>query len=572
MDRAWRRRGLLSIVAAAFLGALPGGPAWSAGEPPYKDASLPIEERVEDLLARMTLEEKLAQVTALWEGKSAVLDDALQVDPAKLRERFPHGIGQLARPSDAKGPLSPRELRGRDPRGTVAVVNAIQEHEVRGTRLGIPAIFHEESLHGYAAVGATSFPQAIALASSWDPALVREVNEVIAREVRARGVHLVLSPVVDVARDPRWGRIEETFGEDPFLVGEMGVAAVLGLQGQPDPAGPLPPGHVFATLKHMTGHGQPESGTNVGPAPISERELRETFFPPFAAAIARAGASVVMASYNEIDGVPSHVNRWLLGDVLRGELGFRGMVVGDYYAVEQLVDLHRVAASREEAAIRALQAGVDVDLPNGNAYGTLLEAVRGGRLPESALDNAVRRVLTLKLRAGLFEQPFADPEAVDALTHAADAVALARRAAQRSIVLLENDGVLPLALPSVRRGARRPVIAAIGPNMAVARLGGYSGEPPATVSLLEGLRARVGDRAQLRVAQGVKITQSDDWWADEVKLADTAENRRLIAEAVETARGADVILLALGDTEQTSREGWAGNHLGDRDSLDLVGE
>ena len=202
------------------------------------------------------------------------MNDRLQIDAARLKARFPDGLGQFARPSDARGPVSPRIEKGRDPRQTVELVNAVQRYATTQTRLGIPVLFHEEGLHGYAAVGATSFPQAIALASSWDPALVREVNAVTAREIRARGVHLALTPVVDIARDPRWGRIEETFGEDPYLTGELGVAAVEGLQGA-NRARTLATGKVFATLKHLTGHGQPESGTNIGPAPVSERELRK---------------------------------------------------------------------------------------------------------------------------------------------------------------------------------------------------------------------------------------------------------------------------------------------------------
>lgn len=580
MNRASARPAVRFLSAAVVMLAAKGGafPAMAnekdaasgdGGPALYRDPQAPVTARVDDLLGRMTLEEKVAQLVSLWDSKTEVFDSALTVDPARLKARFPHGLGQFARPSDARGPVSPREVPGRDPRETVELVNAIQTWAVNETRLGIPVIFHEEGLHGYAAVGATSFPQAIALASTWDPELVREINGVIAREIRARGVHLVLSPVVDIARDPRWGRIEETFGEDPFLVSQMGVAAVLGLQGPPD-GWRLPDDKVFATLKHMTGHGQPESGTNVGPAPISERELRENFFPPFEAAVRRAGVELVMASYNEIDGVPSHVNEWLLGDVLRGEWGFSGAVVADYYAIDQLVDLHHVATDIAHASVRALQAGVDVDLPNGNAYPTLVEAVRSGRIDESRIDDAVRRVLTIKFRAGLFEAPFADAARAEAVTNEDEARDLARKAAERSIVLLKNDGLLPLGLE--RGDADRPVIAVIGPNAAVARLGGYYGQPPHTVSILEGIRNKVGERAEIRFSEGVVITENDDWWADEVTLADPAANRRRIEEAVAVARGADVIVLAIGDTEQTSREGWAETHLGDRTSLELVGE
>jgi beta-glucosidase len=544
----------------------------SAAVPPapvYKDSHSPVEARVEDLLARMTLEEKVAQMMSVWDAKSEIFDGKLEFDAAKMALKYPNGIGQFARPSDATGPTSPRVLAGRDARGTIRLVNALQKYATTRTRLGIPILFHEEGLHGYAARGATSFHQAIALASSWDPALVRAVNVITAREIRARGVSLALTPVVDVARDPRWGRIEETFGEDPYLVGEMGVAAVEGLQGE-GRARTLAPGKVFATLKHLTGHGQPESGTNVGPAPYSERTLREFFFPPFEKVIRRTGISVVMPSYNEIDGVPSHANIWLLEKVLRGEWGFDGAVVSDYYAIADLQNLHHIAGSMEEAARRALEAGVDCDLPSGGAYAALTQLVREERVSEERINESVRRLLALKFRAGLFENPYADAAQAVALTNNADARAMALKAAQRTIILLKNNGMLPLRLP--QPGSTKPIIAVIGPNAAVARLGGYYGEPPVTVSILDGIRAKVGARAQIVFAEGVKITANDDWWADAVQLADPQANRRLIAEAVSVARKADQIVLAIGDTEQTSREGWAKTHLGDRDSLDLVGE
>jgi beta-glucosidase len=555
------------LAAMAACTRVAGGNETLSEPAVYRDASADIDARLDDLLMRMTLDEKVAQIVTIWNDKPELFDANLQFDLQKTRRRIPDGLGQFARPSDASGPASPREVPGRDARQTIELVNALQQYATTETRLGIPILFHEEGLHGYAALGATSFPQAIALASSWDPDLVREVNSVTAREIRARGVHLVLSPVVDVARDPRWGRIEETFGEDPYLVAELGVAAVQGLQGDLVD-GYLAEGKVFATLKHMTGHGQPESGTNVGPAQISERELRENFFPPFEEVVTRTAIKAVMASYNEIDGVPSHANRWLLGDVLRGEWGYEGAVVSDYYAIEQMADVHRIAAGAADAAVLALAAGVDVDLPSGIAYSTLPEAVRDGRVEQAAIDAAVRRHLDIKIRAGLFEENLADADFAAAITNNDEARALARTAAQRSIVLLKNTGVLPLTLPA----AAKPTIAVIGPNAAVARLGGYYGIPPVTVSLLEGVKVRVGDRATVNFAQGVVITENDDWWADDVKLGDPEENFRRIAEAVEVARGADTIILAIGDTEQTSREGWADSHLGDRSSLDLVGE
>ncbi|HWA31161.1 MAG TPA: glycoside hydrolase family 3 N-terminal domain-containing protein [Rhizomicrobium sp.] len=531
--------------------------------PLYKNPNAPIPARVEDLLKRMTLEEKVAQMLCVWEGKKDIFDANTQFDEAKAKAKFPNGIGQLARPSDREGPISPRVEPLRGIKETIALVNAVQHWAINDTRLGIPVLFHEEALHGYATLNATSFPQPMALASSWDPDLVREVDSIVAREVRARGVSLVLAPVVDVARDPRWGRIEETFGEDPYLVSQMGVAAIEGYQGDQLP---LADGKVFATLKHFTGHGQPESGTNVGPADISERTLRENFFPPFEAAVRRTNVRSLMASYNEIDGIPSHANVWLLQKVLRGEWGYKGAVVSDYYGIEQLADLHHVAANYTDAAIMALKAGVDMDLPDGQAYSTLVQSVRDGRVKMSEIDAAVRQVLTLKFEAELFEHPYADVDAAEAITDNAEAQAVAEKAAERSVVLLKNDGVLPLQADKIG------TLAVIGPNANVTRLGGYSGIPPRTVNVLQGLQAEIGDKAKIVTAEGVKITQSDDWWADEVKLADPAENEKLIAQAVDVARHADEIVLVLGDTEQTSREGWAPNHLGDRDKLTLPGQ
>jgi beta-glucosidase len=560
--KQWTVGVALVLASASLAPAAPEAPL-------YKDPGAPVEARVEDLLKRMTLKEKVAQMLCIWDAKTAVFDAKLELDSKKMAQQYPNGVGQFARPSDATGPKSPRLVPGRNVRATVRLVNDLQRFATQHTRLGIPIMFHEEGLHGYAAVGATSFPQAIALASSWDPALVRAVNEVTAREIRARGVSEALTPVVDVAREPRWGRIEETFGEDPYLVGEMGVAAVEGLQGE-NQARDLKPGKVFATLKHLTGHGQPESGTNVGPAPYSERTLREFFFPPFEQAISRTGVSAVMPSYNEIDGVPSHANVWLLDQVLRGEWGFKGAVVSDYYAIDDLVKVHHIAADREQAARLALEAGVDIDLPSGTDYATLTQQVRDGRVSEARIDTAVRRLLTLKFRAGLFEHPYADADQAAAITNNAEARALALKAAQRTLILLKNDGMLPLRLPEA--GTVKPVIAVIGPNAAVARLGGYYGQPPVTISILDGIKNKVGSRAEILFAQGVKITANDDWWADEVQLADPADNHRLIDAAVAVARRADQIVLAVGDTEQTSREGWAKTHLGDRTSLDLVGE
>src|SRR6266540_3539013 len=312
------------------------------------------------------------------------------------------GGGRIERPSEG------HEGEG-GARAEAEYTNAIQRWVKEHTRLAIPVLFHEEALHGLEAAQATSFPQAIALASTWNPELVERVFAAAAAEARARGVHQVLAPVVDVARDPRWGRIEETYGEDPYLAARMGVAAVRGFQGTGAAVGHS---NVLATLKHMTGHGQPESGTNVGPAPYGERTLRDVFLYPFEVAIKEAGARSVMPSYNEVDGIPSHANRWLLHDVLRGEWGFDGVVVSDWFGIVQLGEVHHVAADPAEAARRALAATVDIELPDVQAYGTLVDQVRqgGGHVAEAAVDTAVRRLLRAKFELGLFENPFVDPD------------------------------------------------------------------------------------------------------------------------------------------------------------------
>lgn len=560
------RRGLLRFGAGvstlAFL------PAAARGPMVYKDARALIDLRVRDLMMRMTLDEKVAQLIALWGTKADVMvANGLEFDAAKAAAAYPNGVGQVTRPSDRRGGPQASAAAGgtaarwRGAASTIAFVNAVQRWARDETRLGIPVLFHEESLHGFMAPGATMFPQAIAMAGSFDPDLMRRVQAVIGREVHAHGSRLALSPVVDIARDPRWGRIEETFGEDPFLCGEMGVAAVQGLQGD---SATLQPGKVFATLKHMTGHGQPQAGNNIAPAPIAERELRESFFPPFRAVVERTKIAAVMPSYNEIDGVPSHANRWLLGDVLRGEWGFGGVIVSDYGAVEELATIHHIATDRRDAARLALAAGVDCELPDGVAYRTLADQVRAGTVAQAAVDRACARMLALKFRAGLFEDPFADARAAARLTGNAEARALALEAARKSLCLLVNDGTLPLAASGR--------IAVIGPNAVVARLGGYSSEPRQAIGLLEGIRAVAGGEAEIVHAEGAMIVEGEDRSDDAVVLADPVRNAASIAAAATLARTADVVVLAIGDTEQTSREGFARNHLGDRTEVDLVGD
>lgn len=567
------RRGALKLFGGGSLAALAvcqAPVAFAQAGPLYKDARAPIPARVADLMARMTLPEKIAQIRAAWQSKGDMIDD-LAFNPTKASAAFPDGIGHITRASDKRGvpgitgAAGGTAARWRTPKETVDFVNAVQKWALEDTRLGIPVLFHEESLHGYMATEATMFPQAIGLAGTFDTDLMRRIQSVIAREVRARGVPYVLSPVVDIVRDPRWGRIEECFGEDPYLVAEMGVAAVEGLQG-PGKFDKLRPGKVFATLKHMTGHGQPEAGNNVAPAALGERELRQFFFPPFREIVRRTSIGAVMPSYNELDGVPSHASTWLLGDVLRGEWGFDGIIASDYGGVHELATLHHVAKDEAEAARQALLAGVDSELPEGQAFRTLADQVAAGTLPVGLIDRACARMLTFKFRAGLFEDPYGDWELTRRITGNAEARALALEAARKSMCLLTNkNGALPLD------PARMGRVAVIGPNHAIARLGGYSSVPKQTISLIEGLR-QVAPQADFVTAQGVFITTSEDRSQSDVQLAPRDRNLQLIQEAVEVALTADTIVLAIGDTEQTSREGFARTHLGDRTQIDIVGE
>jgi beta-glucosidase len=509
---------------------------------PYKNPNLSVDERVADLLKRMTLEEKVAQLVGVWPRQR-------ELKPEELK----HGIGQVARQQERKGP-----------REGAAFANSVQKLLVENTRLGIPAIFHDEILHGHMAQGSTSFPQPLALASSWDLDLITKVFRAGALETRVRGSHQVLGPNLDLGREPRWGRTEETYGEDPYLVSRMGVAVIKAIQGE---SPTFDNEHVMATAKHLAAHGQPEAGTNVAPANFSERTLREVFLPSFEAAVKEANVSSVMASYNEIDGVPSHMNTWLLEKVLRQEWGFKGNVVADYYAITQLMDLHKVVDSKPEAAKLSLEAGVDIELPDPDIYPNLIRMVKEGKISETVIDQSVARNLRAKFLLGLFENPYVDPERAVTVTNSAAHRELAAEAARRSIVLLKNENnLLPLDRSKLK------TLAVIGPNAARVHLGGYSDNPGRGVSVLQGVTEKAGPQIKVVHAEGCRITkEGGDWFADTSHLSDEADDRKLIAEAVETAKSADVALLVLGGNEDTNKEAWADNHLGDRDSIELVG-
>lgn len=530
--------------------------------PAYLNPQLPPERRTRDLLARMTLKEKVAQMTCIWQQKAAtMLDEKGNFDPQKAKKHFKDraGLGQVGRPSDAGGGKNPKEM--------AELTNAIQKFFIENSRLKIPVIFHEECLHGHAAKDGTSFPQPIGLGATFDPELVRRLFAMTAEEARARGAHQALTPVVDVAREPRWGRVEETYGEDPCLVACMGVAAVQGFQGD---ATFKDKKHIIATLKHFAAHGQPESGTNCAPVNVSERLLREVFLSPFKRAIQEGGAISVMASYNEIDGVPSHANKWLLRDVLRKEWGFKGFVVSDYFAIRELNERpelfgNHLAADGKEAAALAVKAGVNIELPDPDCYPNIVELVRKGILRESMIDELIAPMLFWKFKLGLFEDPYVDPDAAERIVGCDAHRELALQAAREAITLLKNDGgVAPLDPGKIK------TIAVIGPNADRVLLGGYSGQPKHYSTVLQGIRARAGS-INVLYHEGCKITVGGSWQQDEVIPSNPEEDRKSIAEAVEVAKQADIVILAVGGNEQTSREAWALNHMGDRASLDLVG-
>ena len=568
-----RRQFLTSLSSVAGVSALgtPATMAAAATRPLYKDPAAPVPARVKDLLGRMTLEEKVAQMLCLWQEKNVIEDAQGEFAPAKASQSYPNGLGMIGRPSDRQGQATAGgagDSGGRNNRNalqTATYINAAQKWALENTRLGIPMFMHEEALHGYVARDATSFPQSIALASSFDPAMVRKIFGVAAREMRARGANFALAPVVDVAREPRWGRIEETYGEDPHVCAEMGKAAVLGFMGEDRK---LARDKVFVTLKHMTGHGQPESGTNIGPAEVSERTLREDFFPPFERIIRETNAAAVMPSYNEIGGLPSHANPWLLHKILREEWGFKGVTVSDYFGIKELITRHSLADNPKDAAYRAIKAGVDIETPDGFGYKFLPELVKEKKVSVAEIDTVVARILTLKFESGMFEQPYVDADLADKLTATPDAVALAREAAVRSAVLLKNDkGVLPLNPAKVGK------LLLLGTHARDCPIGGYSDVPRHVVSIHEALEEESKKQGfSFAYSEGVRITDERIWGKDEIKFTPPEVNAKLIAEAVAAAKNADTIIMVLGDNEQTSREAWADNHLGDRQTLDMIGQ
>jgi beta-glucosidase len=495
----------------------------SASTAPYLDPARPVAERVSDLLSRMTVDEKLAQLSGIWVFE---LLDKSAFSEEKARAAIGNGIGQITRVAGATT---------LEPAASAELINRIQAFLVENTRLGIPAIVHEECCSGTMAQGATCFPQIIGVASTWEPELVEEMTAAIRTQMRAIGAHQGLAPVLDVTRDPRWGRVEETFGEDPYLAARMGVSYVQGLQGRDLKQG------VVATGKHFVGYGLSEGGMNCAPVHIGPRELHEVFLTPFEAAIKEAHLASIMNAYHELDGVPCGSSKELLTEILRHRLGFDGTVVSDYFAIRQLFDFHHLARDRSEAARMALEAGIDVELPGTECYGQpLREAMRNGTVEESLIDRAVGRVLGMKFRLGLFESSYVDVEQVSGVFDTPGQRALAREIARKSIVLLKNEeDLLPL-----RKDLSS--IAVIGPNADSVRnmLGDYAypphielltGQTPGShvpmTSVLEGIRRKVTPETEVIYAIGCDVT---------------GESKEGFAEAIEIARKSEVAVLVVG--------------------------
>jgi beta-glucosidase len=530
---------------------------------PYRDPALPVDARVADLLARMTRAEKIAQLGAFW-AFEVIGEDGLDAD--RLAGLAPDGIGHVTRLAGSTN-LRPADV--------AQAANAIQRHLVERTRLGIPALIHEECLHGLIAWGAPTFQQSIGAAASFDPELVTQVVGTIRRRMLLTGARHALAPVFDIARDPRWGRLEETYGEDPYLATVLGCAYVEALQGSDLADG------VLATAKHMVGHGLAEGGRNQAPAHLGPRELHNEQLPPFEAAVRHAGIASVMPAYCDVDGVPCHASHELLTTILRDGWGFDGLIASDYMGVEMLSTAHRLSPDLGVAARLALAAGVDAELPRTVAFGAPLEAaLEDGRVDESLVDAAVARVLRTKFRLGLFDHPTIEqptPAAFEALE--VDETRAARRLAERSIVLLENRGVLPLD-PGLRR------VAVLGPIADSARdlLGDYS-----HLVHMETLKEMRSGVDALGVIGDGQVFEPDDELAGRRTILDAIRaalpeavvthaagggiasgTDEEVAAAVELARNAELAILVLGERSGLTDDSTTGEFR-DRVGLGLLG-
>jgi beta-glucosidase len=523
----------------------------------YEDRRRSINQRALDLLSKMTMEEKLAQLRCPFAAKTVIFPDN-KFDKEKSKQMYPNGLGGFLRISDGQNAFAMRKDKTPTSGEIPVLTNEIQRFFINETRLGIPVLFLEEALHGLVVKDGTMFPTTLGMSSSWNEELVTEVYQAVASEARAVGAHIVLAPVLDLALDPRWGRTEETMGEDPYLVSRLGIAIVKALQGNSDIPN-LKHNHVASTLKHLGAHGQPEGGGNTGPVFISERQLREVNFKPFKAAVTEGKALGVMPNYNEISGIPTHADRWMLTDVLRNEWGFEGVVISDYGATPELIQVHHVAKDDVEAGALALNAGVDLELSDDYMYFGVPEAIEEGLTSMEHLDRAVLRVLELKFRLGLFEDPYIETSNTE-IVGSEEHQEIALEAARQSMVLLKNDNqLLPLDKDKYKK------IALIGPNADECILGGYSQLPRNTISPLTAIRENYKD-VEISYAKGCSLNKN------RAKLVSREQNIEQIQQAVRIAKEADVIVLMLGGNEEISKEATSAFAPGDLVNLELLGE
>jgi len=497
---------------------------------PYKNAALPVEKRVADLISRMTTSEKIRQLDMYWGHEVAKMNgheaEAMS-DSAKINIGT-EGIGSVH-------DLYPL---------TAATTNQIQRYALEKTRLGIPVLFIEEGLHGYESLGSTTFPTPMALAGAWDSTIVHKAGRIIATEVRAHGVNMILGPVLCLPRDPRWGRVEETYGEDPFLSAANGVAMVKGLQGNRL----TDPNAVIAEPKHFAVHGIPEAGSNMAPVNMGEREARSSFLYVFEKAVKEGHALGMMAAYSEIDGIPCVDNRWLLKDVLRKEWGFKGFVLSDLGAIKMSYNNHQTASSPANAMAQTLSAGLDMqfyDFPHQQFFDAVSEALKTKQLALSDLNRAVSNVLRVKFMLGLFDNPYIDESLLKKVNHTDESRAVALKAAQESISLLKNEhSILPL-------GENVHSVAVIGPLAESTYLGGYANKNGKGVAIIDALKQRAGDRLEIKYEKGY----SQDTSAD--------KQPEYLQKAIDKVNSSDVAVVVLGEEINEVGEGK------DRANLDL---
>lgn len=496
---------------------------------PYKDSTLSVEKRVEDLLSRMTVEEKIQQLDMYWGKEVANMGGHEATSYSEEKVQAMLGTTSVGSIHDFY-PLS------------AGIANKIQKYAIEKTRLGIPVMFIEEGLHGYSGYGSTTFPIPLQLSAAWDTSLVYKVGRVIATESRAHGVNMILGPVLCLPHDPRWGRVEETYGEDPYLDALNGIAMVKGLQGNSLSDNNA----VISEPKHFAIHGIPEAGSNTSPVSIGEREARSTFLYVFERAVKEGGAMGIMAAYHDLDGIPCVDNKWLLTDILRKEWGFNGFVLSDLGAIRMSLQNHKVAADTSDALAQTFKAGMNMqfyDFDHPGFKRAILRALETKQLSEAELDNAVRDILKVKFLLGLFDNPYTDTTLVSKVFHTQESQDLALKVAQQSICLLKNDnGLLP-----VKDNVHR--LAVVGSLAASTYLGGYSNTDMKGISILDGLKERAGDKLSISFEQGY--------------TNDSANQTVLRNKAVNVVKGSDLAVVVLGEDTKIVGEGK------DRANIDL---